>query len=114
MLHNFISSKIRSELPFEPTDQQVLLLDALGEFLMSTDIEKVFLLRGYAGTGKTSVVSALVRAMNSLQQKTMLLAPTGRAAKVISGYSGFPAYTIHKRIYRQKSMAEFRLNMADN
>lgn len=114
MLHNFISSKIRSELPFEPTDQQVLLLDALGEFLMSTDIEKVFLLRGYAGTGKTSVVSALVRAMNSLQQKTMLLAPTGRAAKVISGYSGFPAYTIHKRIYRQKSMAEFRFQLADN
>lgn len=114
MLHNFISSKIRSELPFEPTEQQVLLLDALGEFIMSDDTEKVFLLRGYAGTGKTSVVSALVRAMNALQQKTMLLAPTGRAAKVIAGYSGFPAYTIHKRIYRQKSMAEFRFQLADN
>jgi len=114
MLHNFISSRIRAELPFEPTEQQAVLLDALGEFVMSTESEKIFLLRGYAGTGKTSVVSALVRAMNALQQKTMLLAPTGRAAKVIAGYSGFPAFTIHKRIYRQKSMAEFRFQLADN
>ncbi|MCE5330705.1 MAG: AAA family ATPase [Bacteroidales bacterium] len=114
MLQNFISSSIRAELPFEPTEQQGVLLDALGEFLMSTDPEKIFLLKGYAGTGKTSVVSALVRAMNALQQKTMLMAPTGRAAKVIAGYSGFPAFTIHKKIYRQKSMAEFRFQLSDN
>ena len=97
MLQNFIATSIRAELPFEPTEQQSILLEALGGFLMSTDPEKIFLLRGYAGTGKTSVVSALVRAMNALQQKTMLLAPTGRAAKVIAGYSGFPAFTIHKK-----------------
>lgn len=114
MLQNFISSSIRVELPFEPTEQQGILLDALGEFLMSTDPEKIFLLKGYAGTGKTSVVSALVRAMNALQQKTILMAPTGRAAKVIAGYSGFPAFTIHKKIYRQKSMAEFRFQLSDN
>lgn len=114
MLQNFISSSIRAELPFEPTEQQGVLLDSLGEFLMSTDPEKIFLLKGYAGTGKTSVVSALVRAMNALQQKTMLMAPTGRAAKVIAGYSGFPAFTIHKKIYRQKSMAEFRFQLSDN
>jgi exodeoxyribonuclease-5 len=114
MLHNFISSQIRAQLPFEPTEQQAVLLDRLGEFLMSTDSEKVFLLRGYAGTGKTSVVSALVRALNALKQKTMLLAPTGRAAKVISGYSGFPAFTIHKRIYRQKAMGDYRFQLADN
>jgi exodeoxyribonuclease V len=114
MLHDFISARIKTYLPFEPTEQQFQLLDSLGIFLMSTDSQKVFLLRGYAGTGKTSVVSALVRALNELKQKTMLLAPTGRAAKVISGYSGFPAYTIHKRIYRQKSMAEFRFQLADN
>ena len=114
MLQNFIATSIRAELPFEPTEQQSILLEALGGFLMSTDPEKIFLLRGYAGTGKTSVVSALVRAMNSLQQKTMLLAPTGRAAKVIAGYSGFPAFTIHKKIYRQKSMAEFRFQLSDN
>ena len=114
MLQNFIATSIRAELPFEPTEQQSILLEALGGFLMSTDPEKIFLLRGYAGTGKTSVVSALVRAMNALQQKTMLMAPTGRAAKVIAGYSGFPAFTIHKKIYRQKSMAEFRFQLSDN
>ncbi|MFW9596608.1 MAG: ATP-dependent DNA helicase, partial [Paludibacter sp.] len=114
MLSDFISTRILSELPFEPTEQQAGLLVKLGEFLMATETEKVFLLRGYAGTGKTSVISALVRAMNSLKQKTMLLAPTGRAAKVISGYSGFPAFTIHKRIYRQKAMGDFRFQLADN
>ena len=114
MLHNFIASRIQAQLPFEPTEQQTQLIEALGVFLMSTDNEKCFLLRGYAGTGKTSVVSALVRALNELKQKTMLLAPTGRAAKVIAGYSGFPAFTIHKKIYRQKSMSEFRFQLSDN
>src|ERR1035437_7693013 len=114
MLQNFISSGIQAQLPFIPNEQQIQLLDALGTFLMSTDKEKLFLLKGYAGTGKTSVVSALVRALNELKQKTVLLAPTGRAAKVISGYSGFPAFTIHKKIYRQKSMSEFRFQLADN
>ena len=56
-------------------------------------------------------MSALVRALHALEQKTVLLAPTGRAAKVLAGYSGFPAYTIHKKIYRQKSMAEFRFQL---
>lgn len=114
MLSNFISTRIRAELPFEPTNQQSELLDKLGEFLMSEYTEKVFLLRGYAGTGKTSVISALVRALNGLKQKTMLLAPTGRAAKVISGYSGFPAFTIHKRIYRQKAIGDFRFQLNEN
>jgi exodeoxyribonuclease V len=114
MLQNFIAARIKDQLPFEPNEQQVQLLDALGVFLMSTDSEKIFLLKGYAGTGKTSVVSALVRALNELKQKTMLMAPTGRAAKVIAGYSGFPAFTIHKKIYRQKSMSEFSFQLADN
>ncbi len=114
MLQNFIATRIQAQLPFEPTEQQTQLIEALGTFLMSTDNEKCFLLRGYAGTGKTSVVSALVRALNELKQKTILLAPTGRAAKVIAGYSGFPAFTIHKKIYRQKSMSEFRFQLADN
>lgn len=114
MLHHFISSKIKAELPFDPTEQQSELIDLLGQFLMAPDPEKVFLLCGYAGTGKTTVISALVRALNGLKQKTMLLAPTGRAAKVISGYSGFPALTIHKRIYRQKALGDFRFQLADN
>ena len=114
MLQNFITSRIQAQLPFEPNEQQILLLEALGSFLMSTDKEKLFLLKGYAGTGKTSVISALVRALIELKQKTILMAPTGRAAKVISGYSGYPAFTIHKKIYRQKSMSEFRFQLADN
>jgi len=114
MLENFITSRIQAQLPFEANEQQILLLEALGAYLMSTDKNKLFLLKGYAGTGKTSVVSALVRALNELKQKTVLMAPTGRAAKVIAGYSGYPAFTIHKKIYRQKSMSEFRFQLADN
>lgn len=114
MLHSFISKQIHAQLAFEPTEQQSLLIDALGEFLTSTEREKLFLLKGYAGTGKTTIVSALVKALNALQQKTVLLAPTGRAAKVLSSYSGFSAFTIHKKIYRQKSMAEFRFQLSDN
>ena len=114
MLHDFIAKQIRAQLLFEPTDQQALLLDSLGAFLVSAEREKVFLLKGYAGTGKTSVISALVRALNASKQKTVLLAPTGRAAKVIAGYSGFTALTIHKKIYRQKSMSDFRFQLSDN
>ncbi len=114
MLEHYISEKIKVELPFEPTSEQSVLINKLGAFLTDPSPEKVFLLCGYAGTGKTSVVSALVKALNGLKQKTVLLAPTGRAAKVISGYSGFSAYTIHKWIYRQKSMAEFRFQLSDN
>lgn len=114
MLSSFISKKIRQEFDFEPTGQQSVLIDHLAEFIMSPDSEKVFLLKGYAGTGKTTVVSALVRTLNSMNQKTVLLAPTGRAAKVLSSYSGYPAFTIHKKIYRQKSMTEFRFLPADN
>ncbi|HRZ98587.1 MAG TPA: AAA family ATPase [Paludibacter sp.] len=114
MLENFISSKIIAELPFEPTSQQDELLKKLGTFVSESLAEKVFLLKGYAGTGKTTVVSALVRALNGLEQKTVLLAPTGRAAKVLSAYSGFPAFTIHKKIYRQKALGEYSFQLADN
>ncbi|MDO9152784.1 MAG: AAA family ATPase [Paludibacter sp.] len=114
MLENFISSKIRAELPFDPTTQQEELLVKLGAFVTDTLAEKVFLLKGYAGTGKTSMVSALVRALNELQQKTVLLAPTGRAAKILSAYSGFPAFTIHKKIYRQKALGDYSFQLADN
>ena len=114
MLQDFIATRITEELPFEPTDQQTELIKFLGEYLVSDDKEKIFLLKGYAGTGKTSVIGALVRAMQKLEQKTVLLAPTGRAAKVLTGYAGFNAFTIHKKIYRQKSMAEFKFQLADN
>lgn len=72
------------------------------------------MLRGYAGTGKTSLVGALVKAMDKLQQKSVLLAPTGRAAKVFSAYAGHPAFTIHKKIYRQQSFSNEVSNFSIN
>ncbi|MDD2286811.1 MAG: AAA family ATPase, partial [Paludibacter sp.] len=114
MLGNYLYDIITKELPFEPTEQQHDLIRLLGGFMTDPTVEKAFLLKGYAGTGKTSVVSALVRSLHKLQQKTVLLAPTGRAAKVLSSYAGFPAFTIHKKIYRQKSMTENAFQLADN
>ncbi len=114
MIEHFLSQQIISRLPFVPTDEQHSLIVQLGQFLASHDQDKCFLLRGYAGTGKTTVVSALVKALQALNQTTILLAPTGRAAKVIAAYSGHPAYTIHKKIYRQQSLGEMRFGLNDN
>ena len=101
-------------MPFSPNEEQSRLLCELGTFLTSREEERLFLLRGYAGTGKTSIMSAMVRALQKLQQKTELLAPTGRAAKVLSAHAGKSAYTIHKRIYRQRSMGEMQFNLSFN
>ena len=92
--------------PFEPTVEQEKIIEKLSEFILSGNDRKVFLLCGYAGTGKTSLISALVRTMEQLERKTVLLAPTGRAAKVFSHHSGKSAHTIHKCIYRQKSIMD--------
>lgn len=86
----------------------------MSQFLMSRHGMELFLLRGYAGTGKTTLVGALVKTLTELKQSVVLMAPTGRAAKVFSAYAGHPAYTIHKRIYRQKSITDdssFSLNV---
>ena len=114
MLQNFIIDRIKAELPFEPNEEKAGLLDALGAFIVSRDPRKAFLLRGYAGTGKTSVMSALVRALEGLKQPCVLLAPTGRAAKVLSRYSGEQAYTIHKKIYRQNQLGVEAFSLSDN
>ena len=114
MLEDFIIGRIRAELPFEPNEEKEGLLQVLGRFLVSRDEQKAFILRGYAGTGKTSVVSALVRALESLKQPCVLLAPTGRAAKVLSRYSGYAAYTIHKYIYRQNQLGQEAFSLSDN
>ncbi len=114
MLENFIIERIKNELPFVPNANQQTLLQQLGHFLIDRDEHKVFLLRGYAGTGKTSIVSALVRALDKLHQSCVLLAPTGRAAKVLSHYSGFPAYTIHKHIYRQERIGSESFGLTEN
>lgn len=114
MLEDFIIGRIKAELPFEPNEEKEGLFKALGAFLVSRDARKAFILRGYAGTGKTSVMSALVRALAGLKQACILLAPTGRAAKVLSRYSGFPAYTIHKQIYRQNQLGSESFSLSDN
>ena len=94
---------ILKAFPHEPTAQQLELFGKLDEFLTSGSGEECFILKGYAGTGKTTIVSALVKALRNYNYKYVLLAPTGRAAKVITSYSGRKAFTIHKRIYRKKS-----------
>ena len=114
MLENFIIERIKAELPFEPNEEKEGLFKSLGAFLVSREERKAFILRGYAGTGKTSVVSALVKALQALKQPCVLLAPTGRAAKVLSRYSGFPAYTIHKFIYRQTQLGREAFTLSDN
>lgn len=95
--------QISKSFPHQPAPQQQELFARLHQFLLSNNGHECFLLRGYAGTGKTTVLSALVKALRSYGLKSVLLAPTGRAAKVITGYSGRKAFTIHKRIYRKKS-----------
>lgn len=88
------------QLPFEPTDQQIKLVAALSRFCSAyTPQDTVFVLNGYAGTGKTSVMGALVRTLRIVGMPTVLLASTGRAAKVFSNFTGQPAYTIHRKIY---------------
>ncbi len=114
MISNFLAQQITSQLPYTPNEQQTLLIKELGQFLASHDPNKLFLLKGYAGTGKTTIVSALVGALSTLKQTTILLAPTGRAAKVIANYSHHSAYTIHKKIYRQQELGTEKFNLADN
>ncbi|RHJ82365.1 ATP-dependent RecD-like DNA helicase [Parabacteroides sp. AM08-6] len=105
MINSYLSRQITQNFPYKPTDDQLLALNILADFLLSDIQDSLLLLKGYAGTGKTSLVGALVKTMNELKQKSVLLAPTGRAAKVFSGYAGQKAYTIHKKIYRQKAFS---------
>ena len=101
-----LGALIRENFTHNPTKEQEKAIFLLSDFLLSRERDAVFLLKGYAGTGKTSLLAALVRTMQQLQQRVMLLAPTGRAAKVLSSYAGAPAFTIHRKIYRQKSITE--------
>ena len=103
MLEQFIKNRIIAQLPFEANEGQRELLNKLSQFIISPTPRKAFILRGYAGTGKTSIMAALVQAMKDLNQRIVLLAPTGRAAKVLSKYAHVPAYTIHKYIYRART-----------
>lgn len=105
MINKYLETQIKENFPYQPTSEQEIVIKSLSGFLLSTRDGMLFLLRGYAGTGKTSLVGALVKTLDRLQQKCVLLAPTGRAAKVFSAYSGHPAFTIHKKIYRQRAFS---------
>ncbi len=112
MIIDYLEELILNNFGFKPTLDQAKAVRALSEFILtdqtgrSSGMGNVFILRGYAGTGKTSLVSALVQTMEQAERKCVLMAPTGRAAKVFSLYANHPAFTIHKRIYRQKSIDE--------
>ena len=111
MITDELTYRIRQAFGHVPTAEQEKAMDTFARFMTDRDERAVMVLRGAAGTGKTSLSAAFVRALVSLQQKLVLLAPTGRAAKVFSLYAGHPAYTIHRRIYRQKSIeGAFDLN----
>ena len=100
---DFLYSGFVSRLQYEPTSCQEGLLRKVADFVSSDDSD-ILVVNGYAGTGKTTAISAVISVMKEFQTKCVLLAPTGRAAKVLSSYAGQPAYTIHKHIYRQKSV----------
>lgn len=103
MIKDHLKSVLIENLGYTPTSGQKKLMDKLSVFFLSRADNEIFLIKGYAGTGKTTVVSSIVNTLKSINLRTVLLAPTGRAAKVLSSYSGKSAYTIHKKIYRQKS-----------
>lgn len=96
-------SLLKSGFPHETTSKQDLALQLLARFILNDNKREVFLLKGYAGTGKTTIVGTLVKNLWKAKRSCVLLAPTGRAAKVIANYSGHEAFTIHKKIYRPKS-----------
>ena len=113
MLHDELVYQIRQSFGFEPTLDQNHALITFASFITDSDDRAVMIMRGSAGTGKTSLSGAIVRTMKRLRQRVVLLAPTGRAAKVFSVNSDTPASTIHRRIYRQKSM-EGAFSLAPN
>jgi exodeoxyribonuclease-5 len=103
MIRDHIIPLIKQQLGHPPTPGQEVLIGMLVDFILESGRSQAFIVKGYAGTGKTTLISALVRTLESIRMKSLLLAPTGRAAKVFSAYAGKPAFTIHRKIYRQKS-----------
>ncbi len=107
MLSDYIKDTILSQIEFTPTSDQMQVINSLCKFTTAKVDNKTLVIRGYAGTGKTYIISSYVKAMKKMDVDFVLLAPTGRAAKVLSRYCDHPAYTIHRQIYRQKSGGDF-------
>ncbi|MBR4849769.1 MAG: AAA family ATPase [Alistipes sp.] len=109
-----IACQIYAKLLYQPTNNQKKIIEEFADYLSEGDAREIFILNGYAGTGKTTLVAAIVAALKDVGVKTVLLAPTGRAAKVLSRYSGEKALTIHKRIYREKTNASYESKFSLN
>lgn len=106
MFEKKLAGIIIQNLSVEPTVSQQLAIEDIARFLFDDDQHSIYLLKGYAGTGKTLLISGLVKSLVRFKVHAELLAPTGRAAKVLSVYAQKPAFTIHKKIYRQQSSAD--------
>ena len=100
---DFLYTGFISRLKYAPTTCQEALLRKIADFVSGDDSD-ILVVNGYAGTGKTTAISSVISLLKEYQTKCVLLAPTGRAAKVLSSYAGQPAFTVHKHIYRQKSV----------
>ncbi|WP_418991476.1 ATP-dependent DNA helicase [Alistipes sp.] len=107
MFSTRIATQIYAKICFETTPGQKKIIEKLSEYLADDDFSRIFVLNGYAGTGKTTLIAAVVAALKDLNIKPVLLAPTGRAAKVLAQYAQEKAFTIHKRIYRQRTNADY-------
>ena len=100
---NSFALQLKKKLDFKPTQSQLICFSEISSFLLSKNLNSIFILKGYAGSGKTTLLGSLVDQLNTINHKAILIAPTGRAAKVMSAYSNHPAHTIHKQIYNTKS-----------
>ena len=107
MLNTYIARQIYEKISFETTFSQKKVVEMLSDYLSKPKSEQIFVLNGYAGTGKTTLLAAVVEVLDAMQVPTVLLAPTGRAAKVLSRYCHREALTIHKRIYRERTTADY-------
>lgn len=107
MLADYIKQTILDQLRFTPTQDQEVVVNSLSRFTTAAVPQKTLVIKGYAGTGKTYTIAAYVNALKALESSFVLLAPTGRAAKVLSKYCNYPAYTIHRHIYRQQGASDF-------
>lgn len=114
MFSTHIATQIYAKICFETTPGQKKIIEKLSEYLVDDDFSKIFVLNGYAGTGKTTLIAALVGALKEVGMKPVLLAPTGRAAKVLARYAREKALTIHKRIYRQRTNADYESKFSLN
>ncbi|MGL5635905.1 MAG: ATP-dependent DNA helicase [Bacteroidales bacterium] len=114
MTKGLLIQKIEENLTYTPTRDQSEVLGLLADFLLLSDETSLFMLKGYAGTGKSSLIGGVVQTIRQLGQKVVLLAPTGRAARVFSSYANLEAYTIHRKIYRQKTYSSESFEFSTN